>query len=274
MGDTEALRPVRQYAADLLAAAMHMTPSPDRSLHLSGASNFRDLGGYRTADGRVVRRRRLFRSDHLAALTASDAQVLAALRVTRALDFRGGHERAAAAYQLPGVVQHPLPIEPTVVQGMQSILAAGEALTAPRTAELMCQTYRNFVRHNAPRFAELFAQLLHSDEPLVFHCTAGKDRTGYAAALILLALDVPRSVVMHDYLLTNERYRMPAASDPRIGPEVREVLWRVQGPFLDAALQTVDEEFGGLDAYLARQLGVDAAARERLRRAYLQAPEE
>lgn len=67
---------------------------------------------------------------------------------------------------------------------------------------------------------------------------------------------------------------MPAASDPRIGPEVREVLWRVQGPFLDAALQTVDEEFGGLDAYLARQLGVDAAARERLRRAYLQAPEE
>ena len=249
-----------------------MTPTPDRSLHLSGASNFRDLGGYRTDDGRVVRWRRLFRSDHLAALTVDDAQVLASLGVSRALDFRGGSERAAAAYQLPGVVQHPLPIEPTVVQGMQSILAAGEALTAQRTVELMCLTYRNFVRHNAPRFAELFAQLLRSDEPLVFHCTAGKDRTGYAAALILLALGVPRGEVMHDYLLTNEHYRMPAARDPRVAQEVREVLWRVQGPFLDAALQTVDEEFGGLDAYLARQLGVGSAAREQLRRAYLQAP--
>ena len=243
----------------------------DRSLNLAGASNFRDLGGYRVADGRVVRWRRLFRSDHLAALTASDTQVLESLGVTRALDFRGGSERAAAAYQLPGVVQHPLPIEPTVVQGMQGILAAGETLTAQRTVELMCLTYRNFVRHNAPRFAELFAQMLRSDAPLVFHCTAGKDRTGYAAALILLALGVPRSAVMHDYLLTNDYYRMPTARDPRVTQEVLDVLWRVQSEFLDAALQTVDEDFGGLDAYLAKQLGVGAAAREQLRRVYLQA---
>ena len=249
-----------------------MSSPPDRSLHLTGASKFRDLGGYRAADGRVVRWRRLFRSDHLAALTAGDTQVLEALGVTRAVDFRGGSERAAAAYQLPGVVQYPLPIEPTVVQGMQSILAAGELLTAQRTVELMCLTYRNFVRHNAPRFADLFAQLLRSDEPLVFHCTAGKDRTGYAAALILLALGVPRSAVMHDYLLTNDCYRMPAASDPRIAPEVLNVLWRVQSEFLDAALQTVDEDFGGLDAYLAKQLGVGVAAREQLRRLYLQVP--
>ena len=243
----------------------------DRSLNLAGASNFRDLGGYRVADGRVVRWRRLFRSDHLAALTASDTQVLESLGVTRALDFRGGSERAAAAYQLPGVVQHPLPIEPTVVQGMQGILAAGETLTAQRTVELMCLTYRNFVRHNASRFAELFAQMLRSDAPLVFHCTAGKDRTGYAAALILLALGVPRSAVMHDYLLTNDYYRMPTARDPRVTQEVLDVLWRVQSEFLDASLQTVDEDFGGLDAYLAKQLGVGAAAREQLRRVYLQA---
>ena len=248
-----------------------MSSLPDRSLNLAGASNFRDLGGYRVADGRVVRWRRLFRSDHLAALTASDTQVLESLGVTRALDFRGGSERAAAAYQLPGVVQHPLPIEPTVVQGMQGILAAGETLTAQRTVELMCLTYRNFVRHNAPRFAELFAQMLRSDAPLVFHCTAGKDRTGYAAALILLALGVPRSAVMHDYLLTNDYYRMPTARDPRVTQEVLDVLWRVQSEFLDASLQTVDEDFGGLDAYLAKQLGVGAAAREQLRRVYLQA---
>ncbi len=249
-----------------------MSPQPDRSLHLAGASNFRDLGGYRTADGQAVRWRTLFRSDHLAGLTARDTQVFSALGVKRAFDFRGVGERASATYQFAGVQQHPLPIEPTVVQGMQGILAAGEPLTAERTTQLMCLTYRNFVLHNTPRFAEMFAHLLRSDEPLVLHCTAGKDRTGYAAALILRALGVPQGTVMHDYLLTNELYRMPTAGDPRVSREVLEVLWRVQTEFLDTALDTVEEHFGGLDAYLSEQLGVGPAERAHLRRVYLQAP--
>ena len=250
-----------------------MPRHPQRSLHLAGASNFRDLGGYRTADGQQVRWRTLFRSDHLADLTAPDVAAFGALGITRAFDFRGEGERQAAAYRLDGVRLHPLPIEPTVVQGMQGILAAGEPLTAARTVELMCLTHRNFVRHNAPRFAELFAQLLRSSEPLVFHCTAGKDRTGYAAALILLALGVPRATVMRDYLLTNELYRMPRAGDPRLSREVLQVLWRVQAEYLHTALQAVDEDFGGLPAYLSQQLGLDPAAREQLQRTYLQAPQ-
>ncbi len=249
-----------------------MPSHPDRSLRLSGASNFRDLGGYRTADGQAVRWRTLFRSDHLAGLTASDTQVFGALGVKRTFDFRGVGERASAAYQLAGVQQHALPIEPTVVQGMQGILAAGQALTAERTAELMCLTYRNFALHNAPRFAAMFAHLLGSGEPLVLHCTAGKDRTGFAAALILEALGVPRATVMRDYLLTNEYYRMPAPRDPRLSPEVLQVLWRVQAGFLEAAFEAVDEDFGGMDAYLNEQLGVGQDAREHLRHIYLQAP--
>ena len=248
-----------------------MPSHPDRCLNLAGASNFRDLGGYRTVDGQQVRWRTLFRSDHLAGLTPQDAQVFNGLGVKRTFDFRGVGERASAAYRFAGVQQHPLPIGPTVVQGMQGILAAGEALTAERTAELMCLTYRNFVLHNAPRFAEMFGHLLRSDEPLVFHCTAGKDRTGFAAALILEALGVPRATVMRDYLLTNEFYRMPAARDSRLSPEVLQVLWRVQAGFLEAAYQAVDEDFGGMDAYLAGQLDVGPQAREHLRRVYLQA---
>ena len=244
---------------------------PDRSLQLAGASNFRDLGGYTGADARPVRWRRLFRSDHLAALTPRDVEVLSGLGVTRAFDFRGVEERAAVGYELPGVAQHSLPIEPTVVQRMKDMLEAGEHITPEHTVSLMQETYRAFVHDNAGRFAALFEHLLDSDEPLVMHCTAGKDRTGFAAALILLALDVPREVVMEDYLLTNQLYRKPVVPGARVQQEVLNVLWRVQQEFLDAALHAVDADYGGVQAYLSRALGVGEAERAQLKRWYLQA---
>ena len=139
-------------------------------------------GRLRRAGRAAVRWRRLFRSDHLAALTPQDVALLSNLGLARVCDFRGEAERAPLACALPGVVVHSLAIEPTVVQRMKELLESGHALTAQDTVRLMQQTYRAFVHDNAPRFAELFEQLLDNDAPLVFHCTAGKDRTGYAAA--------------------------------------------------------------------------------------------
>lgn len=249
-----------------------MTPSsdPSRSVPLAGASNFRDLGGYAGAGGRRVKWRRVFRADHLAALTADDRERLAALGIARAVDFRGVHERAALGYTLERVEQHALTIEPTVVQRAQQLLQAGHALTAREAVGLMQDTYRGFAGENAPRFAQLFALLLASNAPLVFHCTAGKDRTGFAAALVLLALGVPRDVVMQDYLLTNTLYRRPEGLAGPAPREVLEVLWRVQEDFLNAALDGVDRHPGGFDGYLAQVLGVDDAARGRLQALYLE----
>ena len=241
-----------------------------RSLPLAGASNFRDLGGYTGQGGQTVKWRRLFRSDHLAGLTPADQSVLSDLGVTRALDFRGAAESAAYAYALPGVAYHPLVIEPTVVQRALELQRTGRQLTAQDAVVLMQDTYRGFVHDNAPRFAELFRLLLASDTPTVFHCTAGKDRTGFAAALILLALGVPRDVVMHDYLLTNSLYRRPEGMGSHAPEEVLAVLWRVQEEFLNAALHKVDDEFGGVVPYLVDVLGVDAAAQRELAGRYLQ----
>lgn len=237
---------------------------------LQGATNFRDLGGYPTQDGRQVRWRRLFRSDQLGALSAEDLKALAPLGIERALDFRGQHERSAALYALPGIAQHSLAIEPTVVQRLQEVAGSGAALTATVAASLMEELYRSLAAERHHRFAEFFQHVLDCDGPLVFHCTAGKDRTGFAAALFLLALGVSRDLVMQDYMLTNLVYKHPPMPTTGLAPEALQVMWGVQASFLQAALQLVDAEEGGLDGYLARKLGLSQASIAKLAQRYLE----
>ena len=247
-----------------------MVRHPDRILRLEGATNFRDLGGYAGHGGRALRWRRLFRSDHLGGLSAADRALLADLGLARAFDFRGKAEREAAPYHVPGVDQVSLAIEPVVVQRMQELSAGGCALSAAVVVDLMQDLYRSMVNDQAHRFAALFEQLLQADAPLVFHCTAGKDRTGVAAALILLALGVARDVVMQDYLLSNQLYQRPPPAASEIPSDALAVLWRVQESFLDAALQAIDAGHGGVDTYLSRRLGLSPAALSALADRYLQ----
>ena len=228
---------------------------------LSGASNFRALPH--------VRQGLLYRSDHLGALDEQDAARILELGIRRVLDFRGVDERTSAACTLPGVAVHSLAIEPTVVQVVARLLEAGQHVTPEDMAGHMQDTYRGFVRQNTHRFAEFFGHLLASNEPTVFHCTAGKDRTGFAAALLLYSLDVPQAEVMRDYLVTNDRLKMRVVASGRLPPEAAAVLWRVQPGFLEAALQAVDADYGGMDAYLRKGLGLRDAERKRLRELYL-----
>lgn len=247
-----------------------MIDHPDRLLPLRGATNFRDLGGYPGQGGRPLRWRRLFRSDHLGALTPEDHRLLAELGVKRSFDFRGVRERAAVPYEVPGLVQHSLAIEPTVAQNMQTVVARGGALTVPVVTALMQDLYRALVNDESHRFAELFEHLLAEDAPAVFHCTAGKDRTGFAAAMLLLALGVPREVVLQDYLLTNRHFRHPPMPKSDVPPEAVAVLWSVQEGFLDAALQAVDRDHGGIEPYLANRMKLGPTARQALRERYLE----
>src|SRR5690606_25816213 len=122
---------------------------------------------YTTADGRSLQWRRLFRSDHLAGLSAADLQALAELGIGHSVDFRGVHEITAQGYAWPQFTRHAFMVEPTVVQRTQELLAAGHRMTAADTVGLMQDTYRSFVKLNADRFARLFQLLLQSEAPLV-----------------------------------------------------------------------------------------------------------
>ena len=243
---------------------------PDRVLRLQGAANFRDLGGYRTENGRSLRWRQLFRSDHLGNLTAEDQMRLSSIGLSRVLDFRGAGERATAPNRLSGVTEYSLAIEPTMAQRMHDLEKVGTKLTGDAAAALMQDLYLSFVANQAHRFAELFEHLLSADSPLVFHCTAGKDRTGFAAALVLLALRVPREQVMADYLLSNDGSRQPSQSASSLSTEALAVLQGVQAGFLDRALRSIDQDHGGVDRYLEVNLRLTPAARRQMSDIYLE----
>ncbi|MES3003003.1 MAG: tyrosine-protein phosphatase [Pseudomonadota bacterium] len=227
--------------------------------------NFRDLAHHVTGGPRPGV---LFRSDHLGSLTEDDARQIKALGIRRVLDFRGVDERTSAACTLPDVAVHSLSIEPTIVQVLNGLVNAGHELTQDEVVAHMCDTYRGFVLQSTNRFAEFFALLLESDEPTVFHCTAGKDRTGLAAALILHALDVSPADIWRDYLLTNDRLKPLKMTGWVLPRHVAEVLYRVQPEFLQAAYDTIDAQYGSLQTYLRDGLKLGDAERKRLKALY------
>src|SRR5450756_933041 len=247
-----------------------MSDSPARHLDLAGASNFRDLGGYPGKDGRTVRWRQIFRSNHLGHLTEADIAVLRPLGLRSAFDFRGTEERDAAMCSLAGISVHSLPIEPTVVAALRARLAGGAALSSADALEVMRDSYRNYVRYNTPSFRALFAHLLEDRAPLVIHCTAGKDRTGFASALILHALGVPDQVIAEDYLLTNRFYRRDPSASSELPDNVRQVPGSVDASFLAAAFDAIGADYGDLESYFSDGLGLGAQQRAELAARYLE----
>jgi protein-tyrosine phosphatase len=244
--------------------------NPSATAVLQGASNFRDLGGYRNANGQSVRRGRVFRSDHLAGLTTEDLAHVEALGIAHSLDFRGVAEYTATPYAIPGVQRVALTIEPTVIARMQALVAQGIVPTTEETVELMRETYRDFVNRNADTFGRFLKHLLEQPSPQVFHCTAGKDRTGFAAALLLSALGVDRNTIEHDYLLTNQLYRRDPSLEGKGHPHVMKVLWQVQPEFLHAAFEAVDAQHGGMRDYLHGAIGLNPQEVAELQRLLLE----
>jgi protein-tyrosine phosphatase len=247
-----------------------MSDTPARHLNLAGASNFRDLGGYPASEGRKVRWRQIFRSNHLGHVTEADIRVLRGLGLKSAFDFRGMEERAAAICALEEIAVHSLPIEPTVQATLRARRANGVPLSSTDALEVMRDSYRHYVRQSTSSYRALFTHLIEDRAPLVIHCTAGKDRTGFACALILHALGVPDEIVAEDYLLTNRFYRRDPAASSDLPEDVRQVLASVETSFLAAAFDAIGAEYGDLETYFSDGLGLGARERARLEARYLE----
>lgn len=219
-----------------------------------GMFNLRDLGGFAAAAGKRVKPEMIYRSDDLSGLTAIGMAALAERKIRTVVDFRGGDEIQLAPNRIPPTVTRVvrLPIEPGNVIEISR-------LTPETGPEMMCGLYRVLAKEAQETYRELFRLLADSGNlPLLFHCSAGKDRTGFAAALFLLSLGVSRRDVFLDYLrsadLVREKYREAIVADARY-----EAVYTVRRSYLEAALEVVDRDFGGVELFLTDRLGVDLA---------------
>jgi protein-tyrosine phosphatase len=238
-----------------------------RPVPLRGASNVRDLGGWPAASGRV-RFGRLFRGAALSGLTPEDTVMLRDLGVRIVCDLRGEAERAAAPSRLDGVTVYSLPIEPSVGASLRDVLATRDA-TGDEVMVLLHKAYRAYALNWTHRFRAIFDLLVEANSPLLFHCSAGKDRTGFGAALILTALDVPRRAVMADYLASNRLWRGEADIAAGLPPDTAAQLLRVHPELLETAFAAI-EAAGGFDRYAELQLGLDQQRRQRLRHRFIE----
>ncbi len=238
--------------------------APPYTIPLEGASNLRDLGGYRTADGQVVRRGLLFRSAALAKLTAGDLDVVASLGLRTICDFRGVEESARARTLVPHVRIVPLPIEPTVGAGLRDILATQEA-TGEALHAVLERAYAAYALSSDAQYRRLLGLVLEGGIPLLFHCSAGKDRTGFAAAMILTALGVPWETVVADFEATNRLWRRDTVPSEDLPLAIRESLLRAEPALLAAAFDAARDRYGSLDSYLAEALDLGPERRAELR---------
>ncbi len=240
------------------------------ALRLPGAPNFRDVGGLRTRDGRTLAQGRLLRSGQLGELQDNDIAALERWLGTDVcvIDLRGAAERERRVCAWSQARVHSLPIEPSIAHKLDALVAAGEPRLARIAVDLMTEAYRNFARNARDHVATLFEHALaRHGRPLLVHCTAGKDRTGFMIAMILSALDVPREAILEDYLLTNQRVQVKDSK--RYPREVMDVLGTVRSDFLHAAFNTIDTEFGGTGAYLQSAASLNTERRARLQQSLL-----
>jgi protein-tyrosine phosphatase len=256
-----------------------------RDLGLQGLPNARDLGGYRCADGRRVRTGMLLRAEALTYATEADLDTLQGIGLGMVIDLRGEAEASGfgvGPWTGPRTHLPTTDVTQTVFAEMMSDGPDAAPLDEGALVKIMVEMYRQFVADESGRSAfsvalNLIADTAGRGESVLFHCTAGKDRTGWLAALVLTALGADRATVYADYLLSNERFssgrgaqvraRILAALRKRIGERQPLLpLIEVRTGYLDAAFAQAEERYGTMTDFLVSGLGLDI---ERFRQAVL-----
>jgi protein-tyrosine phosphatase len=255
---------------------------------LASVPNFRDIGGYSAADGRRVRHGKVYRSQLILEPAAADLETLRQLNIRYICDLRGDPERKRAPNAW---VEEPMPLLRHLDIGMD-VRAGADVLLGMITADptvngvrrMMMFTYSMLPRAFEGKLGLVLDDMLTGrDFPMLIHCTAGKDRTGFMTALILLTLGVSPEQVQYDYALT-EKYsdmeRMMAASAAYLkgvvgdkieaDPEMLRLLCGTSPDYLKAALDVIETEYDAIENYLERTAGFDAVKRKRLRELLLE----
>ena len=242
-------------------------------LRLRTAPNLRDFGGHLTVDGRRVRRGVLFRSSQLSGLDEADQAVVLGLNIACVIDLRAGDERNAQPHRCwdGHAADRVESAKTSLASEMAGQLASTSGLERVRAG--FTTLYAGMAEIYVKEYRALFERLAAGRVPLLVNCTAGKDRTGVACALILSVLGVPRQAVIADYVETNARFkglRSTDGSQPMAGAAgatlatladskaARDAIWAADPAFLALALDAVERDHGSIETYVADRLGIGA----------------
>jgi protein-tyrosine phosphatase len=245
---------------------------PAEQPQLSGAANFRDIGGYKTTDGHKIKSRVIFRSGELSGLTASDQHVLELLRIRYEIDIRTDKERAEAPTRwgknAPDVIAISVG-EPRTSDPARSVANSAAELKTPADARrYLQQATARIATQGAAEIGEVIQRLARGDEPALIHCSAGKDRTGVTVAVLMTLLGAPRDQVEREYVRSDEaadrqleRMRARERTGTPSGflslkPEVLRTLLGAKPDYLEAAFRAIDEQYGSFDAYTKNGLKI------------------
>lgn len=275
------------YGASVAFTQAAITATPGQSLGITSVPNLRDVGGYKTGNGSTVARGLVYRSDQLSKISPGDMEKLTGLKLQNDYDLHTAEEREKRPDELPLGVAYvwlnvladspqagPAHVEELMKNPKQAnaVLGGGKAEAAFR------QGYREFVSLPSAKtaFRKLFLLLGDRKQlPALFHCTTGKDRTGWAAAALLTLLGVPRETVYADYLRSND-YIIPAyqkAIDAFVAgggdPTIPAAILGVKKEYLDAAFDEMEKKYGSIEKYFSEGLGIAAAQQKAIRELYL-----
>lgn len=260
----------------------------ERHVKLEGQPNFRDLGGYRTTDGRTVKWGLIYRAGQLSGLTDKDLAVLQKLGIRTVVDLRGAAEAESRGKdRLPeGVrgVSYPIDVMSLPKEEPGESASSGSDGGRPNS---MLQMTRSIMLNRTDVYSALIRELAEpANRPLVFHCTAGKDRAGIGSAIILSLLGVPWETVREDYLLSNfyrreenerelGKMREDIAKKQGIPPEnvditPFEAMFLVKPEYLEAARDGVLRKYGSMESYFREGLGISDETIRKLRNELLE----
>ena len=266
-------------------AIADLSMSYRRLLPLEGGSNFRDLGGYRTADGQTVARGMLFRSGAMTGLTDADMAYLDGFGIKTIVDLRSDEE--ISLYPNHWAAKHRIEVV-TGDYSFAAMMSGEDSGERPAMGEL----YPRLLESIGPQIKTYFDEALGEGAPMVVNCSAGQDRTGIVSALMLLLLGVPEPTVIEDYLLSTD-FRRPAIEDGGVDlahaaktnafaammleyrkamphPDRANPLVTTDGvPYLAFVIDRIRDEYGSVEAYAEKELGIDAEDLAALRRKYL-----
>ena len=250
-----------------------------RLLPMDGAHNTRELGGYKTTDGKSVKWGMLFRSDKLSDISETDQKYLQALGIKKIVDFRSEEEKTEDPDIIPkgiSYVEMPISVDGAMRSKIEAVLK-GE--TDKEVESFLIDANREFVTNYTDVYENFLRGLIDEDAPTLFHCTAGKDRAGFAAAISLIALGVSREDVIKDYMKTNafteDRIeeilgQIKLMSLYQTDAEILRPLIGVEQIYIETAFETAEEQYGSLENFIRDGLNISDEDIQKLRNKFLE----